>query len=42
VTAAENGWKARDELLKNYSTIDIVILDLRMPEMDGLELLCLM
>ena len=42
MTAVENGRIARDELLKEDSNIDIVLLDLRMPEMDGWELLCLM
>ncbi|KAL4490020.1 hypothetical protein ABPG73_021064 [Tetrahymena malaccensis] len=42
VTAVENGRLARDELLKQDSNIDIVLLDLYMPEMDGIELLSLM
>ncbi|KAL4505506.1 hypothetical protein ABPG72_002568 [Tetrahymena utriculariae] len=42
VTAVENGRLARDELLKQDSNIDIVLLDLYMPEMDGFELLSLM
>jgi CheY-like chemotaxis protein len=42
VTAVENGRIARDELLKEDSNFDIVLLDLIMPEMDGLELLMLM
>ncbi|KAL4453143.1 hypothetical protein ABPG74_015374 [Tetrahymena malaccensis] len=42
VTAVENGRLARDELLKSDSNIDIVLLDLYMPEMDGIELLLLM
>ncbi|EGR34354.1 hypothetical protein IMG5_014920 [Ichthyophthirius multifiliis] len=42
VTDVENGRLARDELLKEDSNIDVVLLDLWMPEMDGWELLCLM
>ena len=41
MTAIENGRLARDELLKEDSNFDLVLLDLMMPEMDGLELLCL-
>ncbi len=39
VTAVENGKIARDELLKEDSDFDIVLLNLNMPEMDGPELL---
>ncbi len=42
VAAVENGRLARDELLKDNQHFDIVLLDLMMPEMDGLELLKLM
>lgn len=38
----ENGRIARDELLREESNFDVVLLDLYMPEMDGLELLTLM
>lgn len=40
--AVENGRAARDELLKENNYFDIVLLDVMMPEMDGLELLKLM
>jgi PAS domain S-box-containing protein len=36
VIYAENGLKAV-EYIKNYNDIDIVLMDIRMPEMDGLE-----
>ncbi|EAR88913.1 response regulator receiver domain protein (macronuclear) [Tetrahymena thermophila SB210] len=42
VTAVENGRIARDILLKQDQKIDIVLLDIRMPEMDALELLSFM
>eukprot|EP00828_Plagiopyla_frontata_P015952 TRINITY_DN2069_c0_g1_i6.p1 TRINITY_DN2069_c0_g1~~TRINITY_DN2069_c0_g1_i6.p1 ORF type:complete len:419 (-),score=78.13 TRINITY_DN2069_c0_g1_i6:383-1639(-) len=42
ITAVENGRLARDELLKEDAYFDLVLLDLMMPEMTGLELLRLM
>lgn len=42
VTAVENGKLAKDELMKEDSNYDLVLLDLMMPEMDGLELLTFM
>jgi NIMA (never in mitosis gene a)-related kinase len=42
VTALENGKLARDELMREDANYDLVLLDLMMPEMDGLELLSFM
>ena len=39
VTAVENGIQARNELLNKDSTFDIILLDIMMPKMDGLEVL---
>jgi NIMA (never in mitosis gene a)-related kinase len=39
VIACENGLSARDELLKNENEFDLILLDLLMPEMTGLDLL---
>ncbi len=38
-TDVENGRLARDELLRQDVSYDLVLLDVNMPEMDGLELL---
>jgi two-component system alkaline phosphatase synthesis response regulator PhoP len=37
VFSTENGHKALHVLAKNYHEIDLVLLDLMMPEMDGIE-----
>lgn len=39
VVACETGILARDELLKEESDFDLILLDMIMPEMTGLELL---
>ncbi|CAD8066879.1 unnamed protein product [Paramecium sonneborni] len=39
VIACKNGLEARDELLKNENEFDLILLDLLMPEMGGLDLL---
>ncbi|KAM3142973.1 hypothetical protein pb186bvf_005036 [Paramecium bursaria] len=39
VCACENGMQARDELLKTENDFDLILLDLMMPEINGLELL---
>jgi len=42
VVAVENGRLAKEELMKEEANYDLVLLDLMMPEMDGLELLTFM
>ena len=39
VLQAENGKKALEILADNYTTIDLILLDIVMPEMDGFETL---
>ncbi|CAD8152766.1 unnamed protein product [Paramecium pentaurelia] len=39
VVACETGIQARDELLKTENEFDLILLDLGLPEMTGLELL---
>jgi CheY-like chemotaxis protein len=37
LTAVENGWKALDAMAQTPNRYDLILLDLRMPDMDGVE-----